>query len=85
MGQWASLGSSVGSMAQSTMDILNTAGDMAQLPQTEKINDDQRRLSNLWDRNLLVSQIADSASSPSVSSPAGQNSRRTRGSLLYYG
>ena len=78
MGQWASLGSSIGSMAQSTMDILNTAGDMAQLPQAEKINDDQRRLGNLWDRNLLVSQIAD----------AGKNSttrRNTRGSLLYYG
>ena len=35
MGQWASLGSSIGGMAQSTMDILNTAGDMAQLPQAE--------------------------------------------------
>ena len=79
MGQWASLGSSIGGMAQSTMDILNTAGEMAQLPQAEKINDDQRRLDNLRNRNLLVSQIADSASSS-----AGQNVRRTRGSLLYY-
>ncbi|MBQ9406946.1 MAG: hypothetical protein IJU37_09480 [Desulfovibrio sp.] len=61
------------------MDILNTAGEMAQLPQAEKINDDQRRLDNLRNRNLLVSQIADSASSS-----AGQNVRRTRGSLLYY-
>ena len=55
MGQWIQMGMS---MAKSTQEIMGTAQGMAQDQQNIEMTDDTRRLGNMQNRNLLVSEIS---------------------------
>ncbi len=55
MGQWIQMGMS---MAKSTQEIMGAAQGMAQDQQDIEMTDDTRRLGNMQNRNLLVSEIS---------------------------
>lgn len=55
MGQWLQMGMS---MAQSTKGIMDSAHGMVQDQQSMEMADDSRRLANMQNRNLLVSNIS---------------------------
>lgn len=62
MAQWVGMGMS---MARSTGEIVNGIQGLQQGQQTMTIADDERRIMNMQDRNLLISDIARAGSDSS--------------------